>query len=829
MNRAYLFVLLTLAGVCRSDAQQTLSVDSVLRIVSDSFPQERLYLHLDKDRYMAGDTLWFKAYFSSGGFPGGFSTGLHLELFNAAGARIVRKYYPVLGGKISLGELELKDSLAQGLYTVRAYTDWMSNFDPAFFYHYTFPVYATTVTPLKGRSPKNKETPVPPAPAAAPVSAPAVDVQFLPEGGDEVENVLGMVAYRATDQHGLPVDVSGKVVDDLDSTVAEFRSMHDGMGLLQLTPVKGRTYTAVVTTPLGERRIPLPVPRPDGVVLNTRTTSRGVGFLLRADTVSRYLGHPLQIVASLYGQLVFKARTTLTADNSEISGFIPTDKFVPGIVTITLFAEDGEPLAEREVFIRPSDIRMSATLSLDTLNLEPKGFNAWNLHFPDTTRGYLSVSVTDADALVPDAGRPTILTGLLLSGDLRGNIYHPANYFRDDSDSTQALLDLVMRTHGWRRFDWKAMEAGHFPVIKYQDKNYLSFEGQALTESGRKVVSNTLLTVFLRGSDSTKKLLLTPLDSAGRFTLDGLVFFDTAQAFYQVNKKGWAGENVQLRLKPEPNFPLDPEALKGTVFPESSQDTAFVGKGNREADLLAGLRRLQKAKELQEIIIKGHKKTPLEEMDDRYASGMFQGGYGHNFDLVNDNKFAESYIDILSFLQGRVPGLTISGHFPTVSARYRGGTPAFFVDEMNTDVDMLENIPVTDIAYVKVFEPPFMGASGGGPYGAIAIYTRRGGDETYNTPGLKRLTLPGYAMIRTFYSPVYPAGDTAAAAFPDYRTTLTWAPFLFTSAKSQTVPVRFYNNDACRHFRIVAEGIDEDGKLLHLEQVVDASGAAKKP
>lgn len=828
MRKTCLFVLFAVACASRSNAQQRLGVDSIFKIMSDSFPQERLYLQLDKDRYMAGDTLWFKAYFSSGGFPGGFSTGVHVELFNVSGTRLVQKYYPVIGGKLSLGDIELADSLPRGLYTVRAYSDWMSNFDPVFFYHHTFLLYATTLTPEKGRNPKKKElasaTPAPP-----PAPAPDVDVQFLPEGGDEVTDVLGVIAFRATDQRGLPVAVSGHVVDDLDTTVVDFTTQHDGMGLFSLTPLKGRTYTAVVQTPLGVRRIPLPTPRPDGVVLNTRTTSRGIGFLIRADTLSRYLGQPLQVAASLYGSLVFKARTRLTADNPEISGFIPTDKFVPGIVTLTLFAQDGEPLAERVVFIRPSDIRRAATLSTDTLNLQARGYNSWNLHFGDTTTGYVSVSVTDADVLVPDPDGQNILTGLLLEGDLKGNIYHPGFYFRDDSDSTQAQLDLVMRTHGWRRFDWQALEAGRMPTIRYTDKNYLSFQGQARTESGKKAVTNTLLTMFLRGSDSTKKLIIAPLDSAGKFTIDGLVFFDTAQAYYQVNKKGWAGGNVQLRLNPTPSFPIGREQLHGAVFPEGPRDTAFVGKGNREADLLAGLRRLQRAKELQEIVIKGHKKTPLEELDERYTNGMFTGGEGHNFDLIND-KTAIAFPDILTFLQGRVPGLIVSNHGlgGSASVRYRGGTPAFFVDEVSVTVDELEEIPVADIAYVKVFEPPFFGAIGGGANGAIAIYTRRGDDETADIPGLHRLTLMGYAPIRTFYSPVYTSRDTAGA-YPDYRTTLSWSPFLFTSGTNHTVPVRFYNNDACKHVRITAEGIDEDGKLLHFERVVDATGVAQNP
>jgi hypothetical protein len=834
IKKTTIFALSFLIIGCSLKAQQRLSVDSIFKALSDSFPQENVYLHTDKDKYMAGDTLWFKSYLFSGGFPGGTSTGLHVELFSPEGNLVQRKYYPLLKGGISLGEMECKDSLPQGLYTIRAYTDWMSNFDPAFFYKYTFPLYGVkTAAPAKGKAGRHAASPDPGAQGNTPAgqaSAGAVAVQFLPEGGDAITNVTTSVAFRATNEKGLPVAVSGKVVDDLDTLVTTFQTVHDGMGSFDYTPWKGRTYTAVAETPYGERRIPLPAPRADGVTLNAKLTNKGVQFFLRSDSVSRYLNQPLTVVASMYGQLAFKAKTRLSADMPEISGFIPTDKFVSGILTITLFGQDEEPLAERLVFIRPTDFRITAALSLDTLSMTAKGFNAWNLHLPDSAATNLSVSITDADAYVPGEDRPTILSGLLLEGDLKGHIHHPDWYFRDDADSTQAALDLVMLTHGWRRFDWAMMARGRFPSIQRTDKNYLSFEGQAFTESGKKLLKNTSLIAFLKGSDSTKKLIMVPVDSAGDFSVDGLIFFDTATAYFQVNKKGYAGKNVQLKLKPFPNFPLTAEDLSGIVFPPSTEDSAFVGTGNREAELLAGLRRLQKAKELKEIIITGRKKSPLQEMDERYASGLFSGGDSHSFDLVNDNKDAMAYMDILSFLQGRVAGLMISGTFPNVSVRYRGGKPSFFVDEMPAQLDMLENIPVPDIAYVKVFMPPFVGAIGGGANGAIAIYTRRGNDETATIDGLNRLTLDGYSNFRQFYAPVYDSKDTSSMGRPDYRITLDWKPYLFSGGGRQTIPIRFYNNDECRHYRLVAEGVDENGKLLHFEQVIGAedSGRTRK-
>ncbi len=826
MNRLNLIWICPLLFVSISlSAQHRLPLDSVCRILSDSFPHESVYLHMDKDRYMAGDTVWFKAYLTSGIYPSTVgSTGLRVALFNSAGSIVEEKYYPIINGKISLGDIELKDSLPQGLYTIRAHTDYMSNFDPVFFFHYTFPVYG-----VSGGSGQAKKAASPTGNPAAAVSGSNtqasgtggdLDIQFLPEGGSAVENVLTNVAFRATDARGLPVSIKGKVVDDLDTLASDFTTIHDGMGSFQYIPWKGRTYTAIVETPAGQKRISLTPANPDGVVLNTRTTENGVGFILRADTLSKYIHQKLTVLGTMYGQMVYQAKTELTSEANEIGGFIPTKDFVTGILTVTVLDADGIPLAERVAFIRPTDVRLKAALSTDTLNLTTKGYNAWNLHIQDSVRAYLSVSITDADAYVPLDNGPTILSGLLLSGELKGQVYHPGWYFSGSPDSTGAALDLVMLTHGWRRYDWKALQEAHFPQLKYSGRNYLTYSGQALTESGKKVVSNTLLILFLKTNDSTKTPLFTPLDSQGHFTLNQLVFFDTAQAYFQVNKKGYAGTNVQLRMTPSPFFPLNPEEVRGVVFPQPASDTTFVGSSNREADLLAGLRRLQKAKELKEIIIKGHKKTAIEELDEKYASGLFTGGYSRDFDLIND-KSAVAYMDVLSYLQGRVAGVMISGAPPNMSVRFRGGTPAFFLDEIPTTIDVLETIPVPDIAYVKVFDPPFVGAAGGGGSGAIAVYTRKGGDVSVNDPGLNRLTLMGYNNFRQYYAPVYTSKDLGPGATPDYRITLDWLPYLFAGPGVETLPIRFFNNDAAQHLRIVVEGYDDAGKLLHFERVVE--------
>jgi hypothetical protein len=41
------------------------------------------------------------------------------------------------------------------------------------------------------------------------------------------------------------------------------------------------------------------------------------------------------------------------------------------------------------------------------------------------------------------------------------------------------------------------------------------------------------------------------------------------------------------------------------------------------------------------------------------------------------------------------------------------------------------------------------------------------------------------------------------------------------SPKKRTVSITFYNNDITQSFRVVIEGMSKDGRLAHVEQVME--------
>lgn len=127
--------------------------------------------------------------------------------------------------------------------------------------------------------------------------------------------------------------------------------------------------------------------------------------------------------------------------------------------------------------------------------------------------------------------------------------------------------------------------------------------------------------------------------------------------------------------------------------------------------------------------------TPEQRLVKTYNINLFRTGEGTWFDLQNDNgsSGAISYINILDWLQGRVPGLVVY-HYRGITVPFLRGQPAtVFVDEMRVDYSFLDVLPVSDIGLIKVM--PNAAITGAGVSSAIAIYTKRGeGDDEKEMP-----------------------------------------------------------------------------------------------
>lgn len=794
----YLFLIFTLVSNV-SVAQQKVSVDSMINLYGQYFPQEKMHLHMDKPMYNAGETIWFKSYIFSGIYPSKYSTNFYIEMINPnTGEVIARKMYPIFEGTSS-GNIDIPLDFKLPAVIIRAYTPLMLNFDEEFLFTKKVKIISPNI-PLT-----TEETVLPPS------------ISFLPEGGNLVAGLYNNVAFKAIDHFGDPITVMGEVKDSKGTVVAEFMPEHDGMGKFELNPVAGEKYTATWRDQNKKTHTTeLPAVQPMGVNLKVGLIEDGIPFSLERTENATDNFKSLNVIAHFNQQVIFKAKVNLVATPT-LSGKIPINNLPTGIVTITVFDNNWVAIAERIVFVNAEDYNFDVQVNPADKDLRKRGYNSLYVDVPFEPSANMSIAITDADATSTNPDDDNILSRLLLTGDLKGKIFSPYYYFLGNDEYMKAQVDLVMLTNGWRKYNWDVLTKGGFPEIKVPNEVFLSLKATLSGLLPSQVPKEAMLNVFMILPDSSRQMFMMPYDKE-QFMEENLVFYDTVKLYYQFNKDQVLASRATVNFSTNtlrPGLKVDKDSSWYVPLP---LDTALINRNKYFANELAKAAS-DRSQVLQTVTVRANKKTRLDELDEEYANGMFRSGNAYQFDMENEMAVAGMQ-SIFQFLQGRVAGLQITAQGPNVSMSWRGQQPTVFLDEMQMDVSAIANIPVSDIAYVKVMRPPFFGAMGGGAGGAIAIYTKKGKSSQSDIPSnLMQAVLYGYNSKKEFYSPNYAEKSDEHLA-DDLRSTLYWNPYVLTDSNNKRVKIEFFNNDVTKKYRIILEGMTSEGKVARVEKIV---------
>jgi hypothetical protein len=375
-----------------------------------------------------------------------------------------------------------------------------------------------------------------------------------------------------------------------------------------------------------------------------------------------------------------------------------------------------------------------------------------------------------------------------------------------------------MMTNGWRRFKWQEVLAGRWPLIKEKPDGYLGIQGQ-ISGVNKTALAQQEISGMFQTKNGGKQFITIPVEPDGSFFVPDMIFFDTARIFYQFNND----KNKTLSSRANFDFrntilnqPLQVPVDRQWITRLSGADSIYSSKNKLIAQKVLDAEK--KVQTLATVQVTAQQKSKKDKMEAEYTSGLFTGD-GTTF-ITEDDPFANSAMSIFNYLQGKVAGLqiTMSGGTPTLS--WRGGTPALYLDQMQMDVNSIQGIPMTDVAMIKIFRPPFFGGFGGGSGGAIAVYTKKGGAGNQDVKGLDAATIHGYSEMKEFYSPNYSIVDPAQSA-EDYRTTLYWNPSVYTDKDRRRIILSFFNNDITKRFRVVVEGMNVEGKLTRIEKIFE--------
>lgn len=778
------------------------TVQTSIATLADNFPQEKIYVQFDKPSYVPGETVWFKAYLMSGLDPSLISKTVYIDFVNASGKVLKHCIAPVLQSSAN-SDFDLPLDFKEEYVYVKAYTRWMLNFDSSFLFRKTL-----HITQTKPSAKKQTAT------------AAKTSIQFLPESGNIIENVESNIAFKALQFDGKPAFVKGAVFNTKNEQVAEIKTIHDGMGSFLLTAKSGETYNAKWKDETGNNyETVLPAAQQQGATLKITLQANARSFLIQRSENAAGNFQKLYIVATMQQHLVYAASVNMS-QTLVTGGAIPVSNLPSGILQITLFDSNWNAIAERITFINDNAYSFEPEVGFSELGTEKRKQNILVIKTPDSLTANLSVSVTDAG--IGADSSDDIVSRLLLTSDLKGNVYHPYYYFTNNSDTLQQQLDLVMLTNGWRRISWNDVVHNKYPSIKYpNDTDYLSLAGKVYGATEQDLKKGAFVLLIIDNSkDTARHVEQTMIDASGNFSDPNIVLYDTSKVYYKVSGTGSFSNSSVINFNSSmPAAKIIAEDTANNIF---YTDTATENYKRRLAQQELALFKLQQGTTLETVTVKTKAKSPLQALDEKYASPLFSSGDAYQFDVVND-PFAHSAISVLQYLQGKVAGLNISaaGGASGGSVSWRGGTPSFFFNESQVDLSYLSSVNMNDVAYIKVFRPPFIGAVGGGANGAIAIYSRKGGDvQQTQGKGIPYKMIIGYTGQKEFYSPDYNSYNEKNEQ-QDLRTTLYWAPMVLTSPGNNNIRLKFYNNDFSQGFRVVVEGMTTDGKLAHIEKVVE--------
>lgn len=354
--------------------------------------------------------------------------------------------------------------------------------------------------------------------------------------------------------------------------------------------------------------------------------------------------------------------------------------------------------------------------------------------------------------------------------------------------------------------------------IKFPVEYGIPFSGRFLNNQNKP--EKATLNVFLL---NPKSYALTQSDEKGIFTVSDLSFYDTAALLIQASAKDGTlygrGEWIE-RETPAINFKVEEELIE-TAKMESVQRINSGYETPKDAILLKTV----------EV-----KSTRIEE--ENQPGYRVKRPYGKPDYVIEKKDINAGAGNLLQIIPGKIPGLIVrrvnlngqdsrwvvyierggnngSLKFPkevivTVNNQFVGGTP----EEILSTIDpaTVESIEVSTSVNV------LYGASGGN--GIVSIYTNTEIEQAPLKNDLLVMKVPGYSSNPKISFPEYGDLKTDRAA-ADYRSLVYWNPDLFTDDKTGNVSVYFYAADLPGRYRIIIEGITQEGEPLRIVHYIE--------
>ncbi|PTX62817.1 hypothetical protein C8N46_102217 [Kordia periserrulae] len=317
------------------------------------------------------------------------------------------------------------------------------------------------------------------------------ELQFglYPEGGSLVANLPNTVAFKALDPSGRPVKVEGILYEN-GKKLQAFSAEHYGMGKFAFVPKNNQNYTVKITKPVLDSIFELPKILPEGIKLQVdRQTKKHVHCsITRTENIPN---QKVYIRAQHRGLVYWMATASLSKERVRFK--LPLEKFPQGIVEITLFNEQYQPIAERLVYANMEQ-KLHVTLkeiSKSIFRQKDKVTMTFQVRDEDKNPVIANFSLSVHDHLYADNTNDyAMMPHYYLFSELKGHVYDAAYYFNPKNNNREAHLDLLLLTQGWRNYVWNIKQLNYV-------ENSLDFTTNIKGKIYKKLENGALLNIPL--------------------------------------------------------------------------------------------------------------------------------------------------------------------------------------------------------------------------------------------------------------------------------------------------------------------------------------------
>lgn len=818
--------------------QQVRAINSFYR----NLPQEKVYLHLDNTSYYQNDNIWFKCYVvhSERLSASQLSKTLYVELLNAGGEVIAKQVLKIENGQCNGSFTLNRLPFYSGFYEVRAYTRYMLNFDKAAIFSRLVPVFETPKQ--EGRYTDKKMLPYRynqyPMLREKPQKERAVNLKFFPESGHSIQGLESRVAFQATDAFGLPIELTGRVVDGDKNEVTRFSTLHQGMGCLNYTPLAGQTYGAVVDFEGKQYNFDLPAAQTTGVVIKVDNISLADSIAITVGD-KRGLTNNLLGLVLINGGKVSELSVVEMSDDEPLEFKISKTGLLSGVSHIVLFDAEGNVLGDRMIFVDNKDQFLNIEASPNKKIYEPyepivvdfEVSNQYSLPVATT----FSLSIRDGQSEVQ--ALENIKTSLLLMSEIRGYVSNPAYYFQADDAEHRSALDLLLMVQGWRRYEWPQITGREPFDLKYTPEQGIQTNGQVVSFvrgiPKANVEVSAMVTKKEVGDTTSSFADIFVTDSLGRFSFT-MDLCGRWNMVLSVREKGKAKDHrilldrlftpelrryryadLQVTLAQDISSNEGSGSQAVQVLPDSATTKSA-------ADILPELSMEEKTHYIETVVVKGDKRSRAKEilnnkarsiafydvnteLDNMRDKGLFVGNDMNEL-MVNMNaKFQYSPRRDYLIYNNKLP-LFVVNYRPTMATeldynKYKTIRPdAVKAVYVNQDISIMARYADYRMSLEEVSEA----------YGCVVFI------ETYSEDqapadlarGVRKTWIDGYSQAVKYFEPDYSSPPIDA----DYRRTLYWNPTVATDSKGKA-RVRLYNNGSRHSLVVSAETVTARGVI----------------